>query len=399
MRLTAPIAVASILLWTGMLHAQPATQPTTATVPTPHTDDGPPALTAPASTNSLAVTPAPTSTPPVTVTSTATTASATTAPITAAPTSPAFDAIGATPTTIAQPISIRAMGASLLSFVDQSGHVNAGLAMEAAPLWLMLGDNVTLKDWRENYGDRAMSRLTVSFASAASASGLTSVAEGARFVIWDDTDPRFDRALEACLVDATKKALPQRGGGDLPVDTDNNDTSPVVSDSAVKACQDAAKARTKTTSSRSSGAVSTAITEQQDTKGDASLGKVFAWFSASSDLGKGARWLSVLGSLRYVYNHPGSEFDGGARIRAGNNDLGISVDGAWTPTVSQKKFHGEAGVVGLNGELRITNNFWLSATAGGKFGKDSGAATDLFSVLHFKFATESAASITPATSQ
>jgi hypothetical protein len=49
--------------------------------------------------------------------------------------------------------------------------------------------------------------------------------------------------------------------------------------------------------------------------------------------------------------------------------------------------------VGLNGEARVSDSLWLSATAGGKFGADSGAEPDLFSVLHFKFATESAASI------
>jgi hypothetical protein len=50
--------------------------------------------------------------------------------------------------------------------------------------------------------------------------------------------------------------------------------------------------------------------------------------------------------------------------------------------------------VGINGELKIADGLWLSATAGGKFGADSGGAPDLFSVLHFKFATESTANIT-----
>jgi hypothetical protein len=106
--------------------------------------------------------------------------------------------------------------------------------------------------------------------------------------------------------------------------------------------------------------------------------------------------LSLLGSLRYVYDNPGDEIDAGLRIRVGGTDLGLSVDGAWTPTIdTNKDFKGKAGVVGLNGELRLSDSLWVTATAGGKFGADSGGAPDLFSLLHLKFATESTANITP----
>jgi hypothetical protein len=313
----------------------------------------------------------------------------------AAPTSPAFDAIGATPTTIAHPTSIQAMGASLLSYVDQSGHINAGLALEAAPIWLLIGDRVTLKEWRENLVDRALSRLTVSFATAAGVSGVTNVAEGLRFVLWDDSDPRWDTTLEKCLVNAVSSGLPKRAGGALPADTDTTPgQSPVVVDAAVKSCQDQAKARGN--NGASAGALSGAVTEQQDTSGNATFGKVYGWFSASKNFGSGARWLSLLGSIRYVYDNPGDEIDVGARIRAGNNDLGVSIDGAWTPVIdASNAFHGQAGIVGINGEIQISAGLWLAATAGGKFGPDSGGPSNLFSVLNCKFATESSASITP----
>ncbi len=243
--------------------------------PTPNSDTT--ATTAAAPVAATAVTSAPTvgqptpaaATPPAPAAPAAApppaTVSANVAPVMAAPTSPAFDAIGATPTTIAHPTSMRAMGATLLSYIDQSGHVNAGVALEAAPLWLLLGDGVTLRDWRGSYAQRAMSRVTVSFASAASASGVTSISEGLRFVLWDDSDPRWDMALESCLAPALKAALPKRVGGALPDDADTNPGSaPVVDDAAVKSCQDQAKARgNRDAYDASSGAFSSAVTEQQ----------------------------------------------------------------------------------------------------------------------------------------
>ncbi len=319
---------------------------------------------------------------------------ATIAPIIAAPESPAFDAIGATPTTIARPTTVQALGAALLTTVDESGHVNAGIAIEAAPLWLLLGDTVTLSDWRAHYGARALSHLSVSFATLASASGVTEVSEGVRFVIWDDTDPRWDQELETCLVPALKSGLPPRNGGAAPPD---DPAIPVVSDTSVAKCQADAKARYASIARASTaGAFSAAVSEQQDAAGNASLGKVFAWFSSSQNVGSGSRWLTVIESARYVFDNPGDDFDVGIRFRAGNTDLGIAIDGAWTPTVdSGGTFRGRAGVVGLDGELRLASGLWLSATAGGKFGADSGGAPDLFSVLHFKFATESVPVIGP----
>lgn len=80
-------------------------------------------------------------------------------------------------------------------------------------------------------------------------------------------------------------------------------------------------------------------------------------------------------------------------MRAGNSKLGLAVDAGWIPrTDASDDFKAKAGVVGLNGEARVSDGLWLSATAGGRFGADSGAEPDLFSVLHLKVATESAAS-------
>lgn len=324
-------------------------------------------------------------------------AGATTAPVLFAPASPAFDAIGASPTTVARPATIQSMGASLLSYIDQHGRVNAGVALEAAPLWLFLGQDITLKSWQTNYGDRAISRLSFSFASSANATGLTNISQGLRFVIWDGMDPRWDAQLAGCVSNSLLAALPKRAGGKLP--NSQADEALVVEDAGVKTCQTAARERVdERIAGTSAGAFSTAVTEVQGQNGKATFGKYFAWFSALGNLGSGARWLSILGSARYVFNHPGHELDVAVRLRAGNSSMGLSLDGGWTPrTDTDHEFRPKSGVVGLNGELRLSDSTWFAATAGGKFGADSGAAPDLFSVLHFKFATESAARITPIT--
>jgi len=322
--------------------------------------------------------------------------SATAAPVMSAPASPAFDAIGASPTTIAHPTTIQSMGATLLSYIDQRGRVNAGVALEAAPLWLLLGDTITLQDWQAHYATRALSRLSLSFASSANAAGLTDISQGLRFVMWDGSDSRWDFELAQCLAKTLTVGLPSGENRDLPDDTDTGETAPVVADAGVKQCQDQAKKRaSKLNAGVTSGAFSTAVTEQQDQAGKATFGQYFAWLSATQNLGRGARWLSLFQSLRYVYTHPGHELDIGARVRAGNTSLGISLDGAWTPRRVGDDWKARAGVVGLNGEIRVSDSLWLTATAGGRFGADSSGAPDLFSVLHFKFATESAAGITP----
>ncbi len=227
-------------------------------------------------------------------------------PAVGAPTSPAFDAIGATPTTVAQPTSIQALGASLPSSVDQNGHLVAAVAGEAAPLWLLIGEHVTLHDWRakRNVALRGASRLTVSFATSAGASGITNMAEGVRYVIGDTGDPRWHYTLEQCLVKALSSSLPNRHGGALPTDADAGTTSPVVTDTAVKKCHEEAKARDLANAWAS--AVSAAITEQQGSTGRLALGKAFGWISASKNFGARPRLAVVarIASVRFRQSRP-----------------------------------------------------------------------------------------------
>lgn len=338
-------------------------------------------------------------------------AAADAAPLPVVPSSPAFDAIGATPTAISRPTTLRTLGTELLSTIDQTGHFQTGVALEVAPLWLAFGDRVTLKQWRARFGDRAMSRLALSVASSAStASGITEVAQGLRFTIWDDGDPRWDEVLEHCVSNALgapppaptvpgPPANPDASNGGSAVDGDWTITkNPAIADWKEKARQRIGEGN--------GAAIAFAITEQTaSTATSAELGKVMGWasfklaFGASRGGGEkqqGGKWGSWTLSGRYSYSKPDKlhELDVGTRIRAGSDWIGASVDFSWTPYDATGSWSGKAFALAGTGEVRVGNTTWVVVTTGGRFGTEA-LGPQLFSILSFRYAMTNQRTVTP----
>jgi hypothetical protein len=345
------------------------------------------------------------------------TTSADTAPLPVVPSSPAFDAIGASPTAINRPTTLRTLGTDLLSTIDQQGHFQTGVAIEAAPLWLAFGDRVTLKQWRDNYGSRAMSRLALSVASSAnSGTGITQVAQGLRFTLWDESDPRFDEQLEHCIVkqlpappkapaiptDTTEKPLKddaKKAGDDTEVDPDFT----ISKSPGIAQCKQNARERI---GEGNGAAVAFAITEQTaSTVDSAQLGKVMGWASVKFAFGasrgggyakEGGSWGSAIFSGRYSYSKPDKlhEVDLGTRIRAGREWVGASVDFTWTPYDANGSWSGEAFALAGAAELRVANTTWVVVTTGGRFGTTA-LGPQLFSILSFRYALADQRTIPP----
>jgi hypothetical protein len=328
-------------------------------------------------------------------------ASAETAPLPVVPSSPAFDAIGATPTAISRPTTLRSLGTELLSTIDQTGHFQTGVAIEAAPLWLAFGDRVTLQKWRTDVGARAMSRLALSIASSANTvNGITQVAQGLRFTIWDDSDPRFDEQLEHCVANALTPPLKPPAA--VP-GSDDNGGFVITSNSGIAQCKEDARKRI---GEGDGAAVAFAITEQTaSTATSAELGKVMGWaslklaFGASRGGGHatdGGRWGSAILSGRYSYSKPDKvhEVDIGTRIRAGSDWIGASVDFTWTPYDTSGNWTSDAFAIAGTGEARVANTTWVVVTTGGRFGTTA-LGPQLFSILSFRYALSDQRTVAP----
>ena len=118
------------------------------------------------------------------------------------PKSPAFTALGLTPESVVRPTSPRAFAAALLSGADPNGNIQTGVAVEIAPYLLYAGNNVTLRQYRENYGIRFASRTQFSFAIAKGANDedeATRIALGLVVTPFDRGDSRNDQKLLDCF--------------------------------------------------------------------------------------------------------------------------------------------------------------------------------------------------------
>ena len=112
------------------------------------------------------------------------------------PESPAFTALGLTPQTIVRPATPQEFATSLLNGLDHNGNFQNGLAIDTAPFLLFNGENVTIKDYGEQYLTRLLSRTQFSFATVKGSSKddlTTKLALGVNLTLWDDGDPRVYR--------------------------------------------------------------------------------------------------------------------------------------------------------------------------------------------------------------
>ena len=115
------------------------------------------------------------------------------------PESAAFAVLGFTPQTVLRPATPQQFATSLINGLDQNGNFQNGLALETAPYMLFNGENVTIRDYMDQYVTRVLSRTQFSFAVTKGSSNddlSTRVAAGINFVLWDRGDPRVYRPGE-----------------------------------------------------------------------------------------------------------------------------------------------------------------------------------------------------------
>lgn len=128
----------------------------------------------------------------------------------AVPESPAFTVLGLTPDTVVRPNSPRKFATALLSGVDRNGNFQSGTAIDTVPYLLLAGEELTLKQYREQYKLRLAARTQFSFATTKGASEedkSVRLSLGVRLTLWDNGDPRTDKDLLDCFDKASLKYL------------------------------------------------------------------------------------------------------------------------------------------------------------------------------------------------
>lgn len=123
----------------------------------------------------------------------------------AIPTAPAFTVIGVTPEDVVDPSNARDFAVEVGSFFNEDGGLDPGLAISFKPYWLGLRE-ITLGQYAEiGKLERVLARTQLSFATAESPIGDSDdVRAGVGFhtSLLNESDPRLDDALGACIKDA-----------------------------------------------------------------------------------------------------------------------------------------------------------------------------------------------------
>lgn len=133
------------------------------------------------------------------------------------PENPAASVLNLDPSKITRPGTPATIAGSFLNAVDENGKFNPGVAIEFAPVWLAIGSNVTLEDWRgrkmkdgrpatSGYGNRLASWFSLSFMTAANEDGAVTLGGGLKLALLNDLDPRFDVQLSECMKKVYKEA-------------------------------------------------------------------------------------------------------------------------------------------------------------------------------------------------
>lgn len=297
------------------------------------------------------------------------------------PTSPAFEALGVTPSSVLRPSSIRELGVDLTTGIG-TGGLKPGLALEAAPLWLWLGRDTTLAKWRESRAQRAISRFAISFASQELDDGRLAVAEGLRFAIWDDSDPRFDESLEKCLQDVAKSTFPT-GAPQDPLGEAGKPASfgDAPAGAAVCRARNVEQARKKKDLQM---AVAAAAVQEADSSGANVEGRSFdAWISASYAMSRSQVLVASARANRDLQANVNSGTLGlSARLGGVETLFALDVSGTL-----RREAGGESSgqwVVSATFEQQVAEAIWVTASSGTRVGGTVDANQHLFVTIGLK---------------
>ena len=323
------------------------------------------------------------------------------------PESPAFTVLGFTPNTVIRPASPKAFATSLLSGLDQNGNFQSGLAFDFTPFMLFNGENITIKDYNEQYLTRLLSRTQFSFATTKGASAddtATRLAAGLNVTLWDKGDPRVyhpnrgDDDVLQCFANSLQLPpviAPGTSAADIAkINAGNKATNDQLAD----ACRDRAR---KANWNRSSWVIAYApswISKTGDTTGYKWNGGA-AWTSVAYGF-EGISTLERIAQLIFHARYRSREREPdpanagkfltqnstffGARFRAGSPKFGLNFEDTFIRTHVLGGKTDNVNRFSVGAEARITDNLYFVITSGGNLGADNGQKKG-FVLTSFKY--------------
>jgi hypothetical protein len=331
----------------------------------------------------------------------------------AVPDSPALTILGLSPEKVARPGSPRELATTALNGVDRRGNPQSGLAVDFAPLFLFGGNGITWDDYRGGWGTRLLGRTQVSVATAkGSGEGDKAVraAVGLRATLWDAGDPRLDETLIACMdairVTPPKEALLNQEAVDAWIARATAERRPLI-----EQCHKQFKDRRWNASSIAFG-VAPEWHSPTGRWADFDAGGASAWGSVAIALSRNEQFESPAGTTipverpfgqivvqgRYRADElvPNRQVRGtffekasagiAARVMVGSADRAIVVEAELAREMPERGDSVSALNLSVGGQMKLTNDVWLSLAVGGNRGGVADEERSAFVLSSFKWA-------------
>jgi hypothetical protein len=289
----------------------------------------------------------------------------------AVPESPAFTFLGASPTKVAHPGTIKDLGIELANGVDASGRVQQGFALAFTPI--ALGARVSRRDALTHNWRYIINRLQVSIGTvkvgadaAAPAVSPTDVAVGVRASLVDHGDPWGDSGFRKTLSDEMGKCRPSMPSAGDEAKPAGNDSC--VDKAIEKGLEEFEDAKWNALRVVIGGAAGMRLPDSR-LSDDAFFAGWSAWLVASGGLGRYVGWAAQgrYDGRRQVDNDPfEQQLIVGARVFAGGpsiHGLGEAVE----KFRAKKEVATESGTDfdwTLGAEFRVTTGTWLAIGLG-----------------------------------
>ena len=337
----------------------------------------------------------------------------------AVPESPAFAVLGLSPQNVIRPTSPRQLATELLNGIDQNGNFQSGIAIDFAPHLLILGDKLTIREYRDVYKDnkkvknnyitRLFSRTQLSVATAKGVNDddkSIRLATGLRVTLFDLGDPRLDTLLTDCFENALTFPEPKQGETNEDYRKRFNTWAETSAKPKLQECRNDARKRNWNQSSWAIGVVPTWISTSGDTS-DLEWDGVGVWsslaygFEVVPTLEDTSQFIIYaqyrtdeevpLEGMSGKFLTQNSVFIGGRLLVSPlSNKLFIAeFKGGYIYQDPDDRKAENSYVFSIAGNVRIIDNVWLEISVGGR-SKDSNGDGQAFVLSSLKWGFQSA---------
>lgn len=328
------------------------------------------------------------------------------------PESPAFTVLGLTPETVVRPSSPRQFATALLNGVDRNGNFQSGTAIDTVPYLLLGGNQLTLRQYQDNYKLRLASRTQFSFATTKGASEddkSVRLSLGLRLTLWDKGDPRNDQVLLGCFDTASRTYLQTLVKPSvLPLELLPPDAPEDVKNQSIRewAAYEQKEAQANPIRLEETEACRVEARKRNWNKSSWIVAYAPSWISTTGETKNfkwngGGFWTSLAYGFegfpglekhsqlilhsRYRSNEqvpdPDTEgaffsqdsFFAGARLRVGNENSTGSFEGVFVRSRPDGKLFDTSARYSVGLERRIAENLWFALAFGGERGRADGA--------------------------